>query len=163
MFEVLVGHSRHCAGWWCAPWRWAAWAWFLRWNVGFWMHVAAVAGSAVQWSGGLLHLVHVRNFLDVVLLYVLGHGVHDAGHVLLGLRVVIEFQPRAAIWTEIVGIGSVAVIAMRAKSTGPSFHDVVNLVAGQVLGKYLQVLRRGKVAGWAAGSGRRALRCLGNG
>ena len=48
----------------------------------FRIEMAAMAGAAGQGGGGRLHLVHLRNLGDVVLLHVLGHGVHDAGHLL---------------------------------------------------------------------------------
>lgn len=124
--------------------------------------MTAMAGAAVQWSCRLCRLVHVRNLLDVVLLQVLGHGVHDAGHVLLRFRVVVKLQARTAIGTEVIWIRGMAVIAMRAEGACPSFHDVVNLVTGQVLWKYFQVFGRGEVAGRSTGSRWRALRCLSN-
>jgi len=127
------------------------------------MHVASVAGTAAQGSSGFFHLVHVRYFLDVVFLHILGHRVHDPGHVLFRFRIIVEFEPGTAVRADVVGIGRMAMIAMRAERACPAFHDVVNLVPRQILGKNLQILRRREIARWASASGWRALRCLGHG
>jgi hypothetical protein len=126
--------------------------------------MSAVAGATCQRSGGFFHLVHVRHLLDVVLFYVLSHGVHDPGHFLLRLLIIVELQARAAVGADVVWIRGVAVIAVCAECACPSFHDFVNLFSGEVLGKHFEV-------GWSRVVARRltctsrwrALRCLGDG
>ena len=112
----------------------------------FRIQMAAMAGAAGQRRGGRLHLVHIRNLLDVVRLHVLGHGVHDPGHLLFGLGVVFKLEARAAVGPGVVGVGRVAGVAVHAQRAGPAFHDLVNLLPGQILGQHLQVGGRGIAA-----------------
>ena len=125
--------------------------------------MAAMAGAACHRRRRVRHLVQIGRFRNGILFQVLGHGVHDPGDLFFRLGVVVKLKSRTAVWPKIVGIGSVAGVAVRAECASPSFHDVVNLVSGQVLGKHLEIFGGWEVARLACRSRRRTLRCLGDG
>ena len=121
--------------------------------------MAAMAGSAGD------RLCRPFDLHDVVLVDALGHGVHEAGRVLLRLGVVGEVEARAAVGANVVRVCGVAGVAVDAERALPYLHDVAHLLAGQVLGQHFEVGGRGEGArsrrapparGWA-------LRFLGDG
>ena len=95
--------------------------------------VSAMAGAAGDGRAGVVDL---RYILRVDHLH---HAHHLARRGLLGFRVVGEVEPRLSIGGQVFGVGSVARAALGAQFGLPFFHDVVYLLAGQVLGQHLQV------------------------
>jgi len=135
----------------------------IRWDdEGLWPQVAAMAGAAGDGHIG------IGNFGHVVHVDVLGHGVHQARGGLLRLGVVGIVEPWASVGADVVGVGGVAGTAMRTERALPLFHDLVNLISGQILGQDFEIGGRGMgvivllSGGRVTGCGRRGLRGLGN-
>ncbi len=100
----------------------------------------AMAGSAAHFNTGVLDLVHV------IVVDVLHHRDHHPRRLLLRLRIESKIKPRMPVWSRrSIGIRRMTGAAMCAQRTRPCFHDLVNLLACQVLWQHLQVLRRRKV------------------
>lgn len=126
--------------------------------------MAAVAGSAGKRRVLHRHLIEFFRLGNVVLFHVLGHGVHDSSDLLFRFGVVIELESWTPVRPDVIWIGGMAGVAMRAERAGPSFHDVVDLVPGQILRQNLEIgwgREAARRSAWC--SGWRALRCLGNG
>jgi len=84
---------------------------------------------------------------DVVGIDLVGHGVHDARVFLHRLGIIRKLETRTPVRANAIKIFSVAGIATNTERICPLFHDVVHLLAGEVLGEHLQVGGRGKRAG----------------
>jgi hypothetical protein len=101
--------------------------------------MAAMAGAA-----GDGH-VRVGDLGDVILVDIFGHLEHQARGGLFFLGVVSEVEAWTAVGAEIFRVSGMAGAAMHAEFTLPAFHDVVDLLAGEVFGQHLQVGGRGVV------------------
>ncbi len=100
----------------------------------------AMAGSAAHLDARVL------DFPDVVAVDVLHHFDHQARRLLLGLDIKSKVGVRVTVRRgSRIWIRRMARSAVCTQRTGPLLHDLVDLVARQVLWQYLQVGRSRKV------------------
>ncbi len=118
--------------------------------------MAAMAGAA---GDRIARVVHLADVLGVDLL---GHLVHKPSGGFLRLGVIGEVQTWASVGANVLGIGGMAGGAASAKVRFPLVHDLMNLVAGKVLGQDLEIGGRW-IRGMDVRRGRLRSRCLSGG
>jgi len=99
--------------------------------------MTAMAGTAGDRRAGAVHLA------DVLGVDLLGHLVHEASGGFLRLGVVGVVEARTSVGANVLGVGGMAGRAASAKVRLPLMHDLVNLVAREVLGQDLEIGGRG--------------------
>jgi hypothetical protein len=124
-----------------------------------WFGVAAVAGAATDF----VFSRWVLEFGEEVLIDLLVHAHHDACAILFGIGVGGEVEVAGGGARR--GVFDVAILALDAEFAFELVHDIDHLVAGEVLGKHLEVdglgtrtVRpglgcRGSVGWWGGGLG----------
>jgi len=96
-----------------------------------------MAGAA---GNGLAGAVDVG---DVPAVDFLGHGEHEARGCLFRLGVVGIVEAGAAVGANVRGVGGMAGAALSTEIGLPFFHQLVDLLAGHILGKHFEVCGRG--------------------
>jgi len=112
---------------------WRTWAIVVRNDEWLRPQMAAMTGAAGYGRLGVGHLGHVVD-IDV-----LGHFVHQASGRLFFLGVIGKVEPRTSVRADVLRVGRVAGAAMRAEGTFPLLHDLVHLLAGQILGQHFEI------------------------
>jgi len=99
--------------------------------------VAAMAGATGDRHAG------ARDPDDVVGIDLFSHGVHEARNFLQCLGILCQCGARWTVCCDDAGVFRVAGAASNSQLTVPLFHDVVDLLPGQVFGKHLEVCGAG--------------------
>lgn len=97
-------------------------------NEGFWVEVAAMAGTATD------RLTSVLQLTDVLRIDLLHHGDHQARRGLVRLGVEGEIEPGTAVGAGACGVGSVTCATFGAQSRSPLVHDFMDLLASEIFG-----------------------------